>query len=342
MKVALYYGPETIKIEDRPIPEPGPGEIVIKNKIAFTCGTDVKTFFRGYPLWDPPYPFGHEAAGDIYAVGEGVEGFAIGDRVIAHNSAPCNRCYYCKKGQHSMCENLLFNLGAFSEYQLIPKEIVEQNTFKIPDGIDYKDAALTEPFACAVHGIEEAGISLGDTVIINGAGPLGLMMTRLAYLKGARVITVDLSQKRLEMAKKLGASIVMNVRDIEDQVAAVRQFTEDNRGADVAIEAVGSPELWEKTVRMVRKGGTSILFGGPKAGTTITLDTNFMHYSQITIKGIFHTTPRFVQAAFNLICQGVIHGNDFVGSEYPLEKLEEAIRSHKEGRVIKNAIVFED
>ena len=154
MKIAYFYGPEDVRIEETAIPEPGYGEVVIKNKVALTCGTDLKTYLRGHPLWIPPAVFGHEASGVVYKVGEGVEKFKVGDRVVAHNSAPCHECIYCKTHQYSMCENNLFNSGAFAEYQKIPERIVRQNMFKLPDTLDFKSAALTEPFSCAVYGVD--------------------------------------------------------------------------------------------------------------------------------------------------------------------------------------------
>lgn len=341
MKSAMFYGPKDVRVEKTEKPTAGPGEVVVKNKVALTCGTDVKTYLRGHPLWDPPAQFGHESAGEIVEVGEGVNDFEVGDRVVAHNSAPCNACVYCKDGQPSMCEDIIWNMGAFSEYQAIPKEIVRQNMFKLPDHVDYRDAALMEPFSCAVYGTEESNIDLGDTVVVNGAGPIGLMFVKLAKLKGAYVISTDLSDKRLKIAKKMGADVTINVGQVEDQVEAVRALTEDNRGVDVAIEAVGMPEVWEKTVLMARKGGTVNLFGGPKPGTTVTLDTKLLHYSQLTLKGVFHTTPYHVERAFRLITQGVISSKDFVDKEYKLEDIEKAIQTHKEGEVIKNCIVFE-
>lgn len=340
MKIALFNGPEDVIIKEKDIPEAGPGEIVIQNKIALTCGTDVKTFFRGHPFWDPPAPFGHESAGVVHEVGKDVDDFEVGDRVVAHNSAPCNECYYCKQGQHSMCEDMTWNLGAFAEYQVIPANIVKQNVFKIPDDMEFKEAALTEPFACAVYGTAESNIQLGDLVVVNGVGPIGLMFVALAVNKGAHVIATDLSEQRLKKAKKYGASEIINVGEVEDQVKAVRDLTPDNRGVDVAIEAVGLPEVWEKTIDMTHKGGIVNLFGGPKPGTSITVDTKLLHYSQLTLKGVFHTTPKYVERAFNLIKDGVIKADDFVEAEYSLDEIENAIRSHKKGEVIKNSIVF--
>ncbi|MDI3481585.1 MAG: L-iditol 2-dehydrogenase [Tepidanaerobacteraceae bacterium] len=341
MKAAFLYGPKDLRFKEMEVPVPGPGEVVIKPKVALTCGTDVKQYMRGYPLLKPPFPFGHEASGVVLSVGEGVSKFAVGDRVVAHATAPCNTCYYCKKGQHSMCENFIANQGAFAEAWKIPKAIVDQNMFKIPDNLPFADAALLEPLSCATYGIEESNIHLGDTVVVNGAGPIGLLFVKLATLKGAKVIVSDMSEKRLALAKKLGASEIVNVTKVTDQVKAVIDLTEEKRGVDVAIEAIGLPETWEKTIAMARRGGTVLLFGGPPGGTTITIETQRLHYSQLTIKGVFNTTPRHVLAAFELLKQRVITAADFVGNEYRLEDLEKAILNHKEGNVIKNAILFD-
>ena len=237
-----------------------------------------------------------------------------------------------------MCEDIVFNIGAFTEYQIIPAPIVKQSMFKVSPEISFGDAALLEPLACAVYGADESDINYGDIVVINGAGPLGLMLIHLATLKGGNVIATDLSDMRLEAAKKMGASEVINVSNVKDQVKAVRDLTE--HGADVVIEAVGLPEVWEMSVDMVRKGGIVNWFGGPKPGTTVTLDTKLVHYSQITLKGVFHTTPFHVERAFRLIEQGEFKGKDFIGKEYPLDDIVPAILAHKENKVIKNAIVF--
>jgi L-iditol 2-dehydrogenase len=234
MKRVMFYKPGDIRVEEADIPKPDAGEVVIKNMVTLTCGTDVKTYKRGYRL-DPPFSMGHEAAGIVHAMGPGVEKFRVGDRVVAHNSAPCNKCYYCKKGQHSMCVDLLenqFKNGAYAQYQKIPARIVEQNMFHIPDSMSYKQAALLEPLSCVVYGVSETPIELGDTVCVNGCGPIGLMFIRMCYLRGARVIACDLSEVRLDMARKLGAAETINIGQVEDQARAVRELTEGGRGVD--------------------------------------------------------------------------------------------------------------
>jgi len=340
MKQAVYHGIEDVRIQEVDIPIPGPGEIVVKNRVTLTCGTDIKMFMRGY-RYDPPHLIGHEAAGVVHAVGEGVTRFAVGDRVVAHNTAPCHQCYYCKKGNHSMCVDLPSNLGAYAEYQLIPARIVNETAFLIPDDMPFEQAALTEPFACAVYGTSQVPIELGDTVVVIGCGPIGLMFARLAHLRGAVVIATDTNPKRLALAEKLGVNHTVEVTPGLDQVEAVKALTEDTRGVDIAIEATGLPQVWEQAFDMVCPGGTALFFGGTKKGTEVTFDCTRFHYDQITAKGIFHTTPIHVRAAFELLKAGAISHEDFVQNSYELDDLESAIREHARGEVIKNVIRYD-
>lgn len=240
-----------------------------------------------------------------------------------------------------MCVDLPSNLGAYAEYQLIPERIVNETMFRLPDDMPYEQAALTEPLACAVYGTAQVPIELGDTVVVIGCGPIGLMFIRLAHLRGARVIAQDVNEKRLQLATKLGAQHTIAIHDGVDQVAAVKELTEDGRGVDIAIEATGLPQVWELAFDMVCPGGTVLFFGGTKKGTSVTLDCTRFHYDQITAKGIFHTTPIHVRAAFELLKMGAIHHEDFVQNSYELDDLEAAIREHARGEVIKNVIRYD-
>lgn len=337
---AVLYKEEDLRVEECPIPEIGPGEVLVKNKISTTCGTDVKIYKRGYPLLTPPHPFGHEYSGVIAAVGRDVQGFKEGDRVAVHNTAPCNECYYCKKGFPSMCEDMLFNRGSYAEYVKVPERIVRQNMFLLTDEISHKTASLMEPFSCAVYGIDNCPIHQGDVVIVNGAGPIGLMFARLAVLKGAKVIVSDMTENRLLLAQKLGVWRTVNLTGTEDSVEVLKSLTEKGRGADVVIEATGLIGVWETSVKMARKGGFVLLFGGTKGGSILHVDSTLLHYSQITIKGVFHTTPQHVKAALELLKMGVIKSDDFIQNEYVLPDLEKAILEHASGKVIKNCIVY--
>jgi len=341
MLSAMLYGVEDIRIIEEKIPEIGPGEVLIKNKISTTCGTDVKNYKRGYPLLKPPHPYGHEFSGVIAAVGRDVQGFHEGDRVAVHNSAPCNECYFCKKGLHSMCSNMTFNRGTYAEYVKVPMRIVRQNMFLLDDSISHKTASLLEPFSCAVYGIENCPVHLGDVVVINGAGPIGLMFARLAVLKGSQVIVADIMQNRLDLAASLGVYKTCNLTGVENTVEKIRSLTEGGRGADIVIEATGLIDVWNTSVQMARKGGFVLLFGGTKGGSVLEADATLLHYSQITIKGVFHTTPLCVMMAFELLKMGVISSDDFIQNEYTLPNLEAAILEHASGAVIKNCLVYE-
>jgi L-iditol 2-dehydrogenase len=341
MKAAVYYGIGDVRYEETDIPEIGNGELLIKVGTALTCGTDVKTYKRGHPLLLQKIPtlFGHEYAGTIEEVGEGVEGFESGMRVVATNSAPCETCFYCRKGSPNLCGQLKTTLvnGAFAEYIRVPAPVVRWNTHPIPDSLAFKDAALTEPLACVVHGIEESNIQLGDTVAIIGAGPIGQMMIMLAKKRGATTVIVsDLAKLRRDMAKKAGADIVIDPSE-ENPVERVKKETE-GYGADVVIEAVGLPVLWEQSIDMTRDAGTTVLFGGAAAGTKFEVDTSRFHYGQLTLKGVFHLAPIHVERALKLIISGAINSDILISDEMPLSRVTEALELMSEGKTMKVAI----
>jgi L-iditol 2-dehydrogenase len=327
MKCAVFYGPLDVRVENIPVPVKTDENMLVKVEAALTCGSDLKTYRRGHPtMIKPPSPFGHEFAGLAVEVGKNINtDIKSGDRVVSANTAPCGFCYYCKLGRESMCENLQYLNGAYSQFITVPRRIVEKNTLVIPENISYEEAALMEPLACVVHGIEESNIKVGDKVAVVGAGPIGLMFVKLAALKGAYVISMDLSAERLKSAAGFGARETIEVREGIDQVEELRKRTEGNRGVDVAIEATGIPEIWEKTIKMVRKGGTANLFGGCKSGTTITVDTSLIHYHEITIKGIYHHTPYYVKRAFELIKNRIVDARQFISGSVPIERLVEAL-----------------
>ncbi|MHA2056176.1 MAG: zinc-binding dehydrogenase [Candidatus Thorarchaeota archaeon] len=343
MKAAMYYGIGDVRYEEVDIPEIGPGEMLIKVGTALTCGTDVKTYKRGHPLLIKQIPslFGHEYAGTVEAVGEGVEDFKVGMRVVATNSAPCQECFYCKRDQPNLCKQSKENLvnGAFAEYIRVPEAIVRRNTHQIPDSLSFREAALTEPLACVVHGIEESNIKLGDTVAVIGAGPIGQMLIMLAKKNGAStIIASDLVEFRRDTALKAGADIVIDPSK-EDPVERVKQET-SGRGADVVIEAVGIRQTWEQAVDMTRDAGTTVLFGGAASGTKFELDTGRFHYGQLTIKGVFHLKPKHVERALKLIIAGDVNTDLLISHEMPVEKIGEALEMMGAGKTMKISITL--
>ncbi|HEV2199764.1 MAG TPA: alcohol dehydrogenase catalytic domain-containing protein [Bryobacteraceae bacterium] len=328
MTAAVLYGKEHLEIEQVDVPRIGPGDVLVRVRAALTCGTDVKVFKRGYHarMIKPPALFGHELAGDVVAVGEQVTGFRIGQRVMAANSAPCGACFYCSRGQENLCEDLLFNNGAYAEYIRIPERIVQKNLHVLADGVGYQDAALAEPLACVMRGLEESGVKSGDTVAIVGLGPIGMMFVRLAKaVYDARVIAIGRRQPQLYRAERMGADELILNQDGADAVSAVKGMTH-GRGADVVIEAVGLPELWQLGVHMLRRGGVVNFFGGCAGGTDVRLDTNLLHYSEITCKASFHHTPALMRKALESITRGYVTAKDFVNGVEPLANLLEVMQ----------------
>ncbi len=327
MMAAVLYGKEHLKVEPVAVPDIEKSDVLVRVRTALTCGTDVKVFRRGYHarMIVPPALFGHELAGDIVAVGENVKNWYVGQRIVAANSAPCLECFYCRRGLENLCDDLLFNNGAYAEYIRIPSRIVQGNMYEIPDHVDYQSAALIEPLACVLRGLEETGVRPGDNVAVMGLGPIGSMFVRLAKVYGARVIAIGRRKSQLDRAQRMGASELLIAEDGVDLVPRIREIT-GGRGVDVAIEAVGLPEAWQSAVRMVRKGGTVNFFGGCPAESKIHLDTNLLHYSELTCKASFHHTPKHIRKALDLVAAGEITSNDFVNRVEPLTNLLEVMR----------------
>ena len=328
MTAAVLYGKEDVRIERLPVPVAGKGEIVVRIHAALTCGTDLKVYRRGYhaKMLTPPIPFGHEMAGTVHEVGEGVTEFREGDRVVALNSAPCDQCYFCRRGQQNLCDDLLFNNGAYAEYISIPARIVEKNTLLMPDELPFEHAALTEPLACVLRGLEESAPGPGDSMVVIGAGPIGLMFMHAAQIAGLHVIAVVKHDEQIAAARTFGAEHVIQTTATDDPVAAVRALTPNHRGVDIAIEAVAIPTTWQWAVDMVRKGGTVNFFGGPPSGTRVEFDTNRLHYNDIALRASFHHTPATARKAFELIKSGKFKCREYITDRAPLTQLGDVLR----------------
>ena len=324
MTAAVLHGSEDLKIESVGIPRLAPDEALVRVKVALTCGTDLKVWKRGYHarMITPPAIFGHELAGIIEQVGSDVpRSLQVGTRVVPSNSAPCGVCLFCRKQQSNLCEDLLFNNGAYAEYIRIPGRIVRQNLLEIPPHVSYLDAAMAEPLACVLRAIDDTGIQPGDTTVLIGCGPIGLKFIRILAGRGVNVIALGKRPNQIQSAERMGARAAFDVSKLSDPVSVVRRMTEGGRGADSVIEAVGSPQTWEWAIQMVRCGGTVNLFGGCPRGSKVQFDPNALHYSEITIKSTFHHTPRFIREALDAISRGEIRAADFVNAEIPLREL---------------------
>ena len=342
MTAAVLYGKEDVRIERLPVPTAGAGEIVVRVHAALTCGTDLKVYRRGYhaKMLTLPISFGHELAGTIHEIGAGVTWFKQGDRVVALNSAPCDECYFCRHGQQNLCDDLLFNNGAYAEYIRIPARIVEKNTLLLPDELPYEHAALTEPLACVLRGLEETAPRVGDTIVVIGAGPIGLMFMHAAQIAGLHVIAVVKHDEQIAAARVFGAEEVVQTTAVDNPIATVRGLTPKNRGVDIAVEAVATPLTWQWAVDMVRKGGVVNFFGGPPSGTKVQFDTNRLHYNDITLKASFHHTPATVRRAFDLIRSGKFKCREYITGRARLADLNSVFHNLMRGSAdIKTAII---
>ena len=338
MKAIQYYGPQNIKLEEVMVKPPGEGEVVVKVMAALTCGTDVKTFRRGHPVLikNIPSGFGHEFSGIVEKVGRGVEEFKPGDRVVAANSAPCGECFFCRRGEYNLCENLNLLNGAYAEYITVPARIVKKNMLILPKDLAFERAAFCEPLANVVHGVERTGIKPGDSVGIIGIGPIGLMFARLAKLKGARVIAAGRNPLKLKMAEEFShADEIVDLKKYPNPEKIFKAFSEEEKGLDIAVECVGLPEIWERIFTCVRPGGTVHFFGGCKSGSTVTFDTTKMHYGDITMMSVFHHTPKYFRMALDYIASGEVEVEKLITDTLPLEKVEYAMNRHIEGKALK-------
>jgi L-iditol 2-dehydrogenase len=310
VRALRFHGPGDLRVEEVPRPEPGPGDALVEVEIALTDGTDAKAFRRGHPvlLAQLPSPFGHEFCGiDV----------ATGRRVVAANSAPCGHCPPCRRGEETLCENLrpLLN-GAYAELLLVPARIAERNLLPVPPRLSPEVAAMVEPLACCLHGIERAEVEAGQTVAVLGPGPIGLMLCAAARDAGAHVVVVGGRPERRELAEEFGAA------------------SGDGKAADVVIEAVGTAEAWQDALELVRPGGTVLFFGGRE----LAVDTFRLHYEELTLRGAFHHTPRLVRAALAFLASGAYPWERLVTHRVGLEQVA-ALFADPPPNLLKAAVV---
>jgi L-iditol 2-dehydrogenase len=327
MKAAVLHGREDVRIERVDVPPLASGDVLLRTRVALTCGTDVKVFRRGYHarMIRPPSVFGHEVAGVIEEVGPGTGEVAPGTPVVVANSAPCGECDYCRHDRPSLCDDLQFWNGAYAEFARIPARVVRHNLIHLEEGVGFREAAMVEPLACVVRGVEESWIGRGQSVTVIGSGPIGLMFVTLARLRGARVTVVGRNRGRLEKALELGATRAIAVAPGVDLGEQLRRHGQRGDGPDVVIEAVGLPETCEAAIKAVRKGGVVNLFGGCPADTRVGIDSQRLHYQELTIKSTFHHTPESVRKAFRLIADGLVDPNAFITGQEPLERLPKVL-----------------
>lgn len=345
MRVARFHAPGDVRLEDAPEPTAGPREVKIRVKACSTCGTDVKISKFGHHHIHPPRVMGHEIAGEIVEVGAEVEGWVSGDRVQVIAAVPCGDCTFCHNGQMNICPNQVsmgyhFD-GGFAEFMVVPENVLKVDGLnRIPENLSYEEASVAEPLACALNAQELVKINPGDDVVVVGSGPIGCLHVRLARSYGAkRVFLVELSRERLDLAAGIVAPDAAICSQDEDAVAKVLELTE-GRGVDVAITAAASGAAQEQALQMLARGGRISFFGGlPKDKPTITLDSNLVHYSELTIVGANGSSPEHNKRALELIASGKVPVDDLITHRLPLDQVLEGIGIVSRGEAIKVTIV---
>lgn len=315
---------------------------------ATTCGTDVKVFRRGgHPrMLRAPTPFGHEMAGTILAVGPEVVRWRAGDRVVVANSAPCGICEWCSRGRENLCADLHYLNGAFSEHVLVPRRFAEASTYPLPDDLPFEIAALAEPLACVLHGLETSALERASEIVIYGGGPIGLLFVDVLASSPAdfpaagehHIVLADPNPSRLEVGRSVGADETVQVGREGGEASRLCRLSRTGDGFDVAIEATGSPAAWQDALASVRPGGLVQLFGGCPPGTTVPLDTHRLHYSEIAVKSAYHHRPATFRRALDLLASGRLHPQALLSAERPLAELEDALRSMRRREALKVVI----
>ncbi|MCP4756744.1 MAG: alcohol dehydrogenase catalytic domain-containing protein [Proteobacteria bacterium] len=342
MKAAVVYGENDIRITDVPTPSPGPGQILVKVKGSGVCATDVKILGGAGLPKELPTILGHEVAGTIEVLGEGVTHLEIGRRVAVYPIAACGECFYCRRRRFSLClepYGLAHGAdGGFAEYVLIPEQIIRLDGILDIGDMPFDLAAMIEPTSCCIAAAEQCRTKSGDTVLVIGCGPLGLLHTIVSKAKGATVMVVDVNQERLEMAEEVGADTVLNPNKV-DVREAVRKRT--GVGAEIVIAAIGSTEVVEESLPLVRNGGVFNIFGGTPQGKTITLDPRWLHYGEIVLTGTFAASLDHFISAFEFVKENSDRVAKVISERCELDGVLKAVENVKKGSALKSIILFD-
>jgi L-iditol 2-dehydrogenase len=320
MRVAMWYNNRDVRIEEKPVPRIGPGELLVRVEASGICGSDVMEWYR---LDRAPLVLGHEIGGQIVAVGEGVERYKVGDRVTAAHHVPCNTCHYCLSGHHTACETLRrtnFDPGGFAEYIRLPAINVDRGVFVLPDEVSYEEATFVEPLACVLRGQRIAHMPPGYSVLVIGSGIAGLLHVQLARALGAgRVIASDISDYRLQAARQFGAEATFQAA--EDLPAGLRQVNQ-GRLADLVIVCTGATSAIMQALRSVERGGTFLLFAPTELGVTIPISINELFFrNDITITTSYAGSPADYQTALELIRSGIVPVRRMVTHRFGLAEI---------------------
>ncbi len=337
---AVLFAPGDLRLCEFAPPRPGPGELLLRVKCALSCGTDLKTYRRGHPMWRLPTPFGHEFAGVVADAGEGVTGFEVGDELMAAPTAPCGVCFFCRRGQENLCPQAMEKMvmGAYADFLLLPAHVVARNAFRKPAALSFEEAALLEPLACVVHAQALARPEPGASVLIVGAGACGRLPLLALRAAGVREVAVaGRGADRLEWAGRLGADRVIDI--VAGDPAAEVARLNDGFGPDLVIECTGQVEGWRDAFARVRRGGRVVFFGGCAAGTALEIDTRRMHYDNLTLIAPCHFRPRDVRRAFELLAYGRLGADRIINAHRPLAEIAGVFEMLERGTVLKCAVI---
>lgn len=345
MKAAIYRGPQDLLVENVDEPEVKAGQLKLKVHACATCGTDAKIFHVGHPRLTPPQIIGHEIAGEVVSIGDGVNGFSIGDRVQVIAAIPCGTCWACLEGRMTVCPNQLSMgyqfPGGFAEYMIVPNEVLRVDGVNhIPDSVSYIEAAVVEPLACVLNAQQLAKVTKGDVVLVMGAGPIGCLHVRLARSLGAeKVFLADINGDRLKISAdvvKPDAAIDMSQVDLAQEV---KRLT-NQKGPTVIITAAPSGQAQEQAIAMAAPGGRISFFGGlPKDKPIIQADSNLIHYKELTILGANGSSPSQNRQALELIATGKVRVDDLVTHKVTLDDVSKAIEYVTSGESIKVVVL---
>lgn len=327
MRTAVTTAPGVIRLEERPTPSIGPGELLVRVRGCGLCGSDLAKLRSPSRL---PTVLGHEVVGDVVGVGDGVTGFAPADRVVVAHHVPCFACHYCRRGSSSMCRTFRessLDPGGFAEYVRVPPANVAHATFHVPAGIPDAVAAFTEPLACCLRAIRRSGVGPGDTVLVVGLGAIGGLLVQLAGRAGARVVGTDLLAARRELAGALGATAAA-----PEGVAAALAAASDGRGADCVILTAGAPALVRQALAWARDGGAVHLFVGDGEGP---LPVGEIYHRELTLTATYSSSPADLAEAFGLVVTGAIRLAELCSHRLPLERLDEAARLMERREALK-------
>lgn len=327
MRAAVLHGPDDVRLTDRPDPVPAAGEVVVRIEVALLGGTVRKMVRRGghARMGRPPLPLGHEGAGVVEAVGEGVTRVRVGDRVVPANSAPCFACPRCERGLTAQCDSMTWCTGFLADRLLVPAAVVEHNLHALPDGLDFETGALAENLACVLKGRDRTPVRRGERAVVVGTGPMGLLWVRWLRAAGAHVTAVG-GAERMERARRFGAHAV------EEGLAFAERVRQAPAEAEVIIEAAGTPTSWETALAAAGPGARVQLFGGPPSGTRAALDTDRMHYGELTLVSSFHHTPTHFAEAVRLLGQGFVEASEILEGEIPWSDLPAVLRRAGPGK----------